>query len=142
MRFMMLLKASKDSEAGVMPSTELLADMGKYNQSLIDAGVLIDGAGLQASSKGARVNFTGANVGVTDGPFAETKELLAGYWIIDVKSLADAIAWAKRCPPPHPGDDAEIEIRQMFETADFDNAPEQVVKQEKSFRSARKSKKR
>ena len=138
MRIMMLLKASKNSEAGVMPRMELLTEMGKYNESLIAAGALIDAAGLQASSKGARVRFTGSKVGVTDGPFAETKELLAGYWLIDVESLDEAIAWAKRCPPPHPGEDAEIELRPMFETADFEDAPEAVVKQEAAFRSARK----
>jgi len=137
MRFMMLLKASKASEAGVMPSTELLTEMGKYNAELIKSGVLVDGAGLQASAKGARVRFSGKKRIVIDGPFTETKELLAGYWMIQVKSLQDAIEWARRCPHPHPGEDAEIELRQVFETEDFPNAPAEVVAQEAKFRKDR-----
>jgi hypothetical protein len=137
MRFMMLLKASKDSEAGMLPSAELISEMGKYNEELIRAGVLIDGAGLQASSKGARVRFVGNKRSVVDGPFAETKELLAGYWMIEVKSRADAIDWALRCPHPHPGEDAEIELRQVFETPDFPDAPPEVVDQERKFQAAR-----
>ncbi len=137
MRFMMLLKASKASEAGVMPSTELFAEMGKYNEELIKAGVLVDGAGLQASAKGARVRFSGKKRIVIDGPFTETKELLAGYWTIQVKSLQEAIEWARRCPHPHPGEDSEIELRQLFETEDFPNAPPEVVEQEAKLRKDR-----
>src|SRR6195256_6109150 len=101
MRFMMIVKASKDSEAGVMPSEELLSAMGKYNEELMKAGVLLDAAGLQASSKGARVRFSGGKRTVIDGPFTETKELIAGYWVIQVKSREEAIEWAKRAPAPH-----------------------------------------
>ena len=138
MRFMMLLKASKASEAGEMPTAELIAEMGKYNEELIRAGVLIDCAGLQPSSKGARVRFSGKKRSVIDGPFTETKELLAGYWTIQVKSRAEAIEWARRCPHPHPGEDAELELRPLFETADFPDAPAEVVKQELEFRAKRK----
>ena len=119
MRFMMIVKASKDSEAGVMPSPELLAAMGKYNDQLTKAGVLLDGAGLQASSKGFRVRLSGDKRTVVDGPFSETKELIAGYWIIQVKSREEAVEWAKRIPSPHPGQDCEIEVRQFFEAEDF-----------------------
>jgi hypothetical protein len=135
MRFMMLLKASKASEAGEMPTAELIAEMGKYNEELIRSGVLVDAAGLQASSKGARVRFTGKKRTVIDGPFAETNELLAGYWMIEVKSRDEAVEWALRCPHPHPGEDAEIELRQVFEPTDFENAPPEVVKQELDFRA-------
>jgi hypothetical protein len=124
MRFMMIVKANKDSEAGKMPSEELLSAMGKYNEELMKAGVLVDLSGLQASSKGARVKFSGGKVTVMDGPFAETKELIAGYWIINVKSRAEAIDWAKRAPNPHPGaEESEIEIRQFFELEDFAPSP-------------------
>jgi hypothetical protein len=119
MRFMVVIKANKDSEAGVMPSTELLAAMGKYNEELVKAGVMLAGEGLQASSKGARVKFSGDKRIVTDGPFAETKELIAGYWIFEVKSKEEAIEWVKRAPNPFPGDESEIEIRQVFEASDF-----------------------
>jgi len=125
MRFMMIVKASKDSEAGVMPSEELLSAMGKYNEELVKAGVLLDGAGLQASSKGARIKFSGGKRTVIDGPFTETKELIAGYWIIQVKSREEAIEWAKRAPAPHEGQDSEIEIRQFFELEDF--APSEAI---------------
>lgn len=118
MRFMMIVKASKDSEAGKMPSEELLSAMGKYNEELMKAGVLLDFAGLQSSSKGARIKFSGAKKMVADGPFRETKELIAGYWIIQVKSREEAIEWAKRAPNPHE-QDGEIEIRQFFELEDF-----------------------
>jgi hypothetical protein len=118
MRFMVLLKADKDTEAGVLPRTELLAAMGKYNEELVKAGVLLAGEGLQASSKGARVKFSGKKRTVIDGPFADTKELIAGYWLLQVKSKAEAIEWVKRCPNPLNGD-AEIEIRQVFEADDF-----------------------
>jgi hypothetical protein len=115
---MVIVKADKNSEAGVMPSEELLAAMGAYNEELVKAGVMLAGEGLQPSSKGARVKFSGANRTVTDGPFAETKELIAGYWLWQCKSLAEAIEWVKRCPNPMPGE-SEIEIRQVFEAEDF-----------------------
>ena len=120
MRFMMIVKANKDSEAGKLPGEELLSAMGKYNEELMKAGVLVDLSGLQASSKGARVKFSGEKRTVVDGPFAETKELIAGYWIINVKSKEEAIAWAKRAPnPAGEGRESEIEIRQFFELEDF-----------------------
>jgi hypothetical protein len=119
MRFMVIVKASKDSEAGVLPSTELLEAMGKYNEELVRAGVLLAAEGLQPSAKGARVRFVGDKRIVTDGPFAETKELIAGFWLWQVRSKEEAIEWAKRCPNPMPGTEAEIEIRQVFEAEDF-----------------------
>lgn len=121
MRFMVLVKASPDSEAGVLPSDALLSAMGKYNEELVKAGVLLAADGLHPSSKGARVRFQGDQRTVIDGPFAETKELIAGYWIIDVKSRDEAIEWVKRIPsdPDRPGEVAEIEIRQVFEVEDF-----------------------
>jgi hypothetical protein len=118
MRFMILIKANKDSEAGVMPDKQLLADMGKFNEELVKAGVMLAGEGLQPSSKGARVKFAGNKRTVVDGPFAETKELIAGFWIWQVKSKAEAIEWVKRCPNPM-SEDSEIEIRQIFEAEDF-----------------------
>src|SRR2546429_889089 len=111
MRFMVIVKASKDSEAGMMPSKELLKEMGKYNEELVKAGVMLAGEGLQASSKGARVHFSGPNRTVIDGPFTETKELIAGFWLWQVNSLQDAIEWVKKCPNPT-GEESEIEIRQ------------------------------
>ena len=122
MRFMMMIKANKDTEAGVMPEEKTLAAMAKYNEELVKAGVLIDGVGLQASSKGARVKFSGGKPKVIDGPFAETKELIAGYWMIQVKSKEEAIEWAKRVPfdvDVHMGGEGEIEIPQVFELEDF-----------------------
>ena len=120
MKFMMIVKANKDSEAGVMPSEELLSAMGKYNEELMKAGVLLDLAGLQPSSKGARIKFSGGKRTLIDGPFTETKELIAGYWIIQVKSREEAIEWAKRVPAPQgEGQEAQIEIRQFFEMDDF-----------------------
>ena len=118
MRFMVMVKATRDSEAGVMPTEQLLIDMGKYNEELAKAGILLAGDGLQPSSKGARVRFSGKKRTVVDGPFAETKELVAGFWIWKVKSKDEAIEWVKRCPNPMPGD-SEIEIRQLFEAEDF-----------------------
>src|SRR5215213_3490978 len=118
MRFIVMVRATKESEAGVMPSQELFAAMGKFNQQLIDAGVMEAGEGLAASSKGARVHFSGDKRTVVDGPFAETKELIAGYWIIEVKSLEEAIEWVKRVPNPT-GAESQIEIRQVFEAEDF-----------------------
>ncbi len=118
MRFMIIVKATKDSEAGVMPSEQLLTEMGKYNEELVKAGVMLAGEGLQPSSKGARVRFSGSRRTVIDGPFAETKELIAGFWLWEVKSKKEAIEWVKRCPNPMPGE-SEIEIRQVFEAEDF-----------------------
>lgn len=118
MRFMVMVKATKDSEAGKLPSEELLAAMAKFNEEMAKAGVMLDGNGLQPSSKGARVRFSGDKRTVIDGPFAETKELVAGYWILQCKSLAEAVEWIRRCPNPHK-EDGEIEIRQMFELEDF-----------------------
>jgi len=118
MRFMIILKATKDTEAGVMPDEKLLSDMGKFNEQLVNAGVMLAGEGLQPSSKGARVKFSGANRTVIDGPFTETKELIAGFWIWQVKSKEEAIEWVKRCPNPT-GVEAEIEIRRIFEAEDF-----------------------
>ena len=118
MRFMVMVKASPESEAGVMPSQEMLAAMGKYNEELVKAGVMLAGEGLQPSSKGARVRFSGDKRTVIDGPFTETKELIAGFWILQCKSREEAIEWVKRCPNPMPGE-SEIEIRQIFEASDF-----------------------
>jgi len=136
MRFMVMLKADKNSEAGVLPDEKLLAAMGKYNQDLINAGVLVDGAGLQASSKGARVKFSGRQRTVVEGPFPETNSLIAGYWMFQVKSKEEAIEWVTRCPNPMDGD-AEIEIRQVFELEDFPNVPAEVKETEEHFRKGR-----
>lgn len=118
MRVLVMIKANKDSEAGVMPSEKLLTEMGKFNEELVNAGVMLAGEGLQPSSKGARVRFARDKRTVIDGPFAETKELIAGYWLWQVKSLAEAIDWVKRCPNPM-GVEGEVEIRPLFEAADF-----------------------
>ena len=118
MRFMVMVKADKSSEAGVMPSEQLLADMGKYNEELVKAGVLLAGEGLHPSSKGARIRFSGSKRTVVDGPFPETEDLVAGFWLLQVKSKEEAIEWVKRCPNPMPGE-SEIEIRQVFEAEDF-----------------------
>ena len=133
MRFMIIVKASKDSEAGKMPSRELLEAMGKYNEELVKAGIMLAGEGLQPSSKGARVRFSGDKRIVTDGPFTETKELIAGFWLWQVKSKDEAIAWVKRCPNPMPGSEAEIEIRQVFEAEDFgaEFTPEEREREER-----------
>jgi hypothetical protein len=119
MRFMIFVKASPESEAGILPSEELMTAMGNFNEELVKAGILIDCDGLQPSSKGTRVRFSGDQRTVIDGPFAETKELIAGYWLWQVKSREEAIEWVKRCPNPMPGTDAEIEIRQVYEAEDF-----------------------
>ena len=121
MKFMILLKADKNTEAGVLPDEKLLTAMGKYNEELVKAGVLLAAEGLQPSSKGARVKFSGGKRAVTDGPFAETKELIAGFWMFNAKSKEEAIEWVKRCPNPLEGE-AEIEIRQVFEASDFGEA--------------------
>ncbi len=119
MRFMMIVKASESSEAGMMPSEELLNAMGKYNEELMKAGVLIDLAGLQSSSNGVRAKYSKGKLTLIDGPFAETKELIAGYWLIQVKSREEAIDWLKRVPAPHGDEDGEVELRQVFELEDF-----------------------
>ena len=135
MRFMVIVKASKDSEAGVLPSQELLAAMGKYNEELVKAGIMQAGEGLQASSKGARVRFSGAKRTVIDGPSAETKELIAGFWIWQCKSKQEAIEWVKRCPNPT-GEESEIEIRQIFEAEDFgENFTPELREQEDRIRA-------
>ena len=126
----MIVKANKDSEAGKMPSEELLAAMAKYNEELVNAGILVDLAGLQSSAKGFRVRFSGGKISIIDGPFAETRELIAGYWVINVKSRQEAVDWAKRVPAPHgPNEECEIEIRQFFEMEDF--APSDAVERHK-----------
>ena len=119
MRFMILVKADKNSEAGVLPNEKLLTEMGKFNEDLVKASVMLAGEGLQPSSKGARGKFSGSKRTVIDGPFAETKELIAGFWLWQVKSKEEAIEWVKRCPNPFPGTESEIEIRQLFEAEDF-----------------------
>jgi hypothetical protein len=144
MRFMAIVKANKDSEAGVLPSKELLAAMGKFDEEMVKAGVLLAGEGLQASSKGARVKFSGTKRTVIDGPFAETKELIAGFWLLQVKSKEEAIEWIKRSPAPFEGE-SEIEIRQVFEASDFpaeifppeDAAREQSLRDELQRKSAK-----
>jgi hypothetical protein len=135
MRFMAIVKATKDSENGVMPSEQLLADMGKFNEELVKAGVMLAGEGLHPSSKGARIKFSGKKRTVVDGPFAETKELVAGFWLLQVRSKEEAIEWIKRAPNPHEGE-SEIEIRQVFEAEDF--GPEftpELREQEERIRS-------
>ena len=141
MRFMAIVKATKDSENGVMPSEQLLADMGKFNEELVKAGVMLAGEGLHPSSKGARIKFSGKKRTVVDGPFAETKELVAGFWLLQVRSKEEAIEWIKRAPNPHEGE-SEIELRQVFETEDFgaEFTPE-LREQEERIRSQIASKK-
>jgi hypothetical protein len=131
---MIMVRADKNSEAGVPPDTKLLADMMKYNEELVKAGVMLAGEGLQASSKGARVKFSGSKRTVIDGPFAETKELIAGFWIFQVKSKEEAIEWVKRCPNPLSGD-PEIEIRQIFEDLDFTTATPEIKAKERELRA-------
>src|SRR5579872_6854341 len=136
MRFMILIKATKDSEAGVMPDEKLLTEMGKFNEELVKAGIMLAGEGLHPSSKGARVRFSGTRRTVIDGPFAETKELIAGFWLIQVKSKEEAIEWVKRCPNPMLGD-SEIEIRQVFEPEDFGEAFTPELREAEARRGAR-----
>ena len=119
MRVMVIVKATRNSEAGVMPSEELLAEMGRYNEELVKAGIMQGGDGLHPSSKGKRVRFSSGRKTVIDGPFAETKELIAGYWIWQVRSMDEALEWARRCPDPMPGEESELEIRPLFEAEDF-----------------------
>ncbi len=142
MRFLVMVKATKDSEAGVMPSTELIAAMGRFNEELVKAGIMQAGEGLQPSSKGARVRFSGKNRTVIDGPFAETKELVAGFWIWECKSLQEAIEWVKKCPNPMPTE-SEIEIRPIFSAEDFGKefTPE-LRKQEERLREEIEARKR
>jgi hypothetical protein len=128
MRVMVIVKASKASEAGQMPSQQLLTEMGKFNEELVKAGIMLAGEGLQPSSKGARVRFSGKDRAVTDGPFAETKELIAGFWLWKVSSLQEAIDWARRCPNPHE-EESEIEIRPLFEVEDFGDAATPEVRE-------------
>lgn len=141
MRFMIIIKASADSEAGVMPSQELLTAMGNYNEELVKAGIMLAGEGLHPSSKGARVKFSGEQRSVIDGPFIETKELIAGFWLWKVKSKEEAIEWVKRCPNPMPGTEAEIEIRQVFEAEDFgaEFTPELRAQEERVWEQAKKN---
>lgn len=119
MKVMVIVKASKSSEAGEMPSQQLLTEMGQFNEELVKAGIMEAGEGLHPSSKGKRIKFAGSGRTVVDGPFAETKELIAGFWIWNVKSMEEAVAWAKRCPNPMPGEEGELEIRPIFEAEDF-----------------------
>ena len=144
MRFMVIVKATKESEAGEMPDEKLLADMGKFNEELVRAGIMLAGEGLHPSSKGVRVRFSGANRTVIDGPFSETKELVAGFWLFQVKSMEEAIEWVRRCPNPMPGE-SEIEIRRVFEAEDFGpaltpelRANEERLRAEAAARSAEK----
>lgn len=135
MRFMVIVKATKDSEAGALPDPQLLAEMGKFNEDLAKAGVMLAGEGLHPTSKGARVRFAGKNRTVIDGPFAESKELIAGFWLWQVRSLEEAIEWVKRCPNPMPGE-SEIEIRQVFETEEFASVmSEEDMQKEKELRA-------
>ena len=139
MRVMVMVKATKDSEQGVMPTTELFEAMGKYNEELVKAGIMLSGDGLKPSSQGKRIAFDGPKRSVIDGPFAETRELVAGYWIWEVKDMAEAIEWAKRCPNPMPGP-SELEIRPFYEMADFGDAatPEIVARVERLREEAKK----
>jgi len=119
MKVMVIVKATRNSEAGVMPSEQLLAEMGKFNEELVNAGIMLAGEGLHPSAKGKRIKFSGGKKTVVDGPFVETKELIAGYWVWQVRSMDEAVEWARRCPDPMPGEDAELEIRPIFEAEDF-----------------------
>jgi hypothetical protein len=134
MKFMVLVHASKESEAGEQPSEKLLTEMGKYNEELVKAGIMLAGEGLHPSSKGARVRFSGTQRTVIDGPFAETKELIAGFWMWQVKSKEEAIEWLKRCPNPMPGE-SEMELRQVFEASDFTNATPEIIANEERLRA-------
>jgi hypothetical protein len=143
MKVMVIVKASRNSEAGVMPSAELLNAMGAYNEQLVKAGILLDGNGLHPSVRGKRIRFSGTKRDVVDGPFTETKELIAGYWIWQVKSLDEAVEWARRCPDPMPGEEAELEIRPIFEAEDFGEAytPEIQAHEERLRQEIEKQKK-
>ena len=141
MRVMVIVKATKTSEAGAMPSEAAFAAMGKYNEELVKAGIMLDGDGLQPSSKGKRIQFSGNKRTVVDGPFTETKELVAGFWIWQVRSMEEAVEWARRCPDPMPGEEAELEIRPLFEAADFgDEFTPELREQEERLRQQLASK--
>jgi len=136
MRVMVIVKASKNSEAGALPDTKLLADMGAFNEQLVKAGVMLAGDGLKPSSTGKRIKFVGSKKSVVDGPFAETKELIAGFWIWQVRSMDEAVEWAKRCPNPMPGEEGELEIRPVFEVEDFgENLTPELREQEERQRA-------
>lgn len=141
MRVMVIVKASANSEAGQLPDLELLAAMGRYNEALAEAGILVSGDGLTPSSRGKRVTFAQGKRSVTDGPFAETRELIAGFWIWNVASMDEAVEWVKRCPEPMPGEESDIEIRPLFEADDFGEAftPELRAQEERAFAKARQS---
>jgi hypothetical protein len=134
MRVMVIVKATKDSEAGVNPNEQLLSEMMKYNETLVNAGIMLAGEGLHPSSAGKRVRFSGKNRAVLDGPFSETKELIAGYWLWQVKSMDEAVEWVKRCPNPMLGE-SEIEIRRVFETEEFAEATPEILAKEKELRA-------
>ena len=133
MKVMVIVKATKNSEAGIMPSEKLLTDMGKYNEELVNAGIMLAGDGLHPSGKGKRIQFSGGKRTVVDGPFAETKELIAGFWIWQVRSMDEAVEWARRCPDPMPGEESELELRPIFSSDDFGEAytPELRAKEDK-----------
>jgi len=136
MRVMVIVKATKNSEAGIMPSESLLSEMGKYNEELVKAGIMVTGDGLHPSVKGKRVVFAGGKRAVVDGPFAEAKELVAGFWIWRVTSMEEALSWARRCPDPMPGEEAVLELRPLFELADFgDNATPEVRERDSRLRA-------
>jgi hypothetical protein len=143
MRVMVIVKATKESEAGVMPSRKLLEDMGKFNEQLVKAGIMLAGDGLHPTSKAKRVRFSGEKRTVVDGPFAETKELIAGYWMWQVRSMEEAVEWVRRCPSPHPGIETEIEIRPVFEAEDFGKefTPELRAQEDRIRTDAERSKK-
>ena len=143
MRVMVIVKATSNSEAGALPTAELIEAMGKYNEELVKAGVMLDGDGLKPSSAGKRVRFSGGDKTVIDGPFTETKELVAGYWIWQVKSIEEAVQWARRCPNPMPGEESELEIRPLYEADDFGEAyPRELRERDEALRAelARQSK--
>ncbi len=142
MKVMVIVKATENSEAGIMPSEKLLADMGNYNEELVKAGIMLDGEGLHPSSKGKRIKFSGGKRTVVDGPFAETKELVAGYWVWQVRSMEEAVEWARRCPDPMPGEDAELEIRPIFDADDFGKefTPELRAQEERLRREVERQK--
>ena len=137
MRVMVIVKATKNSEAGIMPTEKLFLDMGKYNEELVNAGIMQSGDGLQPSRNGKRIQFAGGTHSVVDGPFAETKELIAGFWIWKVKSMEEAVAWARRCPDPMPGEEATLEIRPFYEMEDFGESATPKVKEQDSQLRAR-----
>src|SRR3954454_4897838 len=141
MRFMVMVKANEKSEAGVMPDEKLLSAMGKYNEELVKAGVMLAGEGLQPSSKGARIKFSSEKRTVTKGPFPE-RELIAGFWMFQVNSIEEAIEWVKRCPDPLPGSEAEIEIRQVFEASDFETMTPELKEQEERLRATVEARRR